>query len=223
MTKPAEPGGRVDPRTLRTILRPPSVTDVPTSPTVDPAPETASAGSPPGGATEGRRAAVALVFAPGADDTELLFIQRATAEGDPWSGQMAFPGGRVDPDDATTAGTAMRETSEEVGVDLGGAERLGALDDLEGGRITRRVTTVSAHAFWLPAPTPTSPNYEVAEALWVPFGHLLDTARHIDHYHPAAEAAFPGIQLDKPDQVVWGLTLRLLADLMARLGHPFLL
>lgn len=213
----ASRAGRLDAPRLRSVLRPP------VDQSGDRAPATAPDDGPTPPGAGGRRAAVALVFAPGVDDTELLFIQRATAEGDPWSGQMALPGGRVDPGDPGTVDTAIRETAEEVGVDLRPAERLGALDDLEGGRITRRVTTVSAHAFWLREPMPTSPNYEVAEALWVPVAHLLDPARYVDHYHPAAEAAFPGIQLDNPDQVVWGLTLRLLADLMGRLNEPFLL
>ncbi|MEM9131112.1 MAG: CoA pyrophosphatase [Actinomycetota bacterium] len=211
MTDPSPPSGRLDAPRLRSVLRPPPSGPGGRSGIGDAAPE------------GGRQAAVALVFAPGTADTELLFIQRATAEGDPWSGQMALPGGRVDPGDPDTVHTAIRETAEEVGVDLDGAERLGALADLEGGRITRRVTRVSAHAFWLPTPTPTSPNYEVAEALWVPMAHLLDRGRYIDYHHPAVDDAFPGIQLDNPEQVVWGLTLRLLADLMARLGHPFLL
>lgn len=170
----------------------------------------------------GRRAAVAAVFAPDAEDTALLFIQRATVDGDPWSGQMAFPGGRVEEADPDSHHTAQRETHEEVGIDLGRAERLGSLADVDGGRGTNRLVAVSAHCFWLPAPERPSPNYEVADALWVPVHQLLDERRYIDYLYPPAGTTFPGIQLDEPDQVIWGLTLRLLTDLMRRLDRPFI-
>ncbi|MEM8925911.1 MAG: CoA pyrophosphatase [Actinomycetota bacterium] len=169
-----------------------------------------------------RRAAVAAVFAPGAEGTELLFIQRATVDRDPWSGQMAFPGGRVEAGDADTIATAVRETGEELGLDIGGALHLGPLADVDGGRGTDRSIVVSAHCFWLDRPQPLHPNYEVAAGLWLPFDQLLDRRRYIDYLYPPAGARFPGIQLDEPSQVIWGLTLRLLADLMERLDHPFI-
>ena len=56
-----------------------------------------------------------------------------------------------------------------------------------------------------------TPNYEVADALWLPFGRLLESDRWIEYLYPPAGSHFPGIQLDVPDQVIWGLTLRLLA------------
>ncbi|MEL7156753.1 MAG: CoA pyrophosphatase, partial [Actinomycetota bacterium] len=138
------------------------------------------------------------------------------------SGQMAFPGGRVEPEDPDSHHTAQRETREEVGIDLGRAERLGSLADVDGGRGTNRVVAVSAHCFWLPVPERPSPNYEVADALWVPVHQLLDRSRYIDYRYPPAGTTFPGIQLDEPSQVIWGLTLRLLTDLMGRLGRPFI-
>src|SRR5260370_1555175 len=75
-------------------------------------------------------AAVAVILRDGDEGLEALFIHRAVRAGDTWSGQIAFPGGRRDPGDADLLATAIRETMEEVGVDLSGAERLGVLDDL---------------------------------------------------------------------------------------------
>src|SRR5437870_1501228 len=73
-----------------------------------------------------RRAAVAIVLRDGASGIEVLFIHRAEHPDDPWSGHMAFPGGRAE-DGEPPVLTAMRESAEEVGLDLGEAELLGGL------------------------------------------------------------------------------------------------
>src|SRR5215213_7642971 len=75
-----------------------------------------------------RRAAVALVLREGSEGPELLVIKRSEAEHDHWSGHMALPGGRVEPEDENLLATAARETFEEVGLDLGaGGEALARL------------------------------------------------------------------------------------------------
>jgi 8-oxo-dGTP pyrophosphatase MutT (NUDIX family) len=77
-----------------------------------------------------RLAAVAAVLRV-THEPELLFIKRADAPGDPWSGHMAFPGGRHDAVDASLAETAVRETREETAIDIVASGRLvGRLDDL---------------------------------------------------------------------------------------------
>jgi 8-oxo-dGTP pyrophosphatase MutT (NUDIX family) len=169
------------------------------------------------------RAAVAAVLRRGHAGAELLFIQRAAHPGDPWSGQIAFPGGRTDPDDPAPIDTARRETWEELGLELTDHHEMGTLLELDGGRATKRLVLVSAHGFWLEGERPAlTPNYEVAETLWVPLVELASPARHIDYYYPPAGASFPGVELDKENQVLWGLTLRFVSELFARLGHPFL-
>lgn len=170
------------------------------------------------------RASVAAVFRNGETaGTELLFIQRAVRHDDPWSGHMAFPGGRHQVEDASAQATAMRETAEEVGLDLAPARPLGTLTDLDGGQANRRFVLVSGHGFWLDGERPRlQPNHEVADVVWVPLQDLADPDRYVDHHYPPADADFPGIRLDGPDQVVWGLTLRFLGDLFRRLGRPFI-
>lgn len=172
------------------------------------------------------RAAVAAVFRadPTHRGTELLFIQRATKPTDPWSGQMAFPGGRKEAHDPSPQATAARETSEEVGLELDPASYIGSLTELDGGRANNRRIIVSAHAYWLDGPRPElRPNHEVADVVWVPLADLGDRNRYIDYEYPLTETLFPGIELDQDGQVIWGLTLRLLSDLFARLDHPFII
>ncbi|MHC5019166.1 MAG: NUDIX domain-containing protein, partial [Planctomycetota bacterium] len=76
-------------------------------------------------------AAVAVVLAGPPDDLAICFIKRAEHPDDPWSGQMALPGGRRDPEDAGQRAAAIRETREEVGLDLAPAEPLGELTHLQ--------------------------------------------------------------------------------------------
>jgi len=136
---------------------------------------------------------------------------------------MAFPGGRTDATDTDSSHTAERETIEEVALDLSGADRLGSLSDLLPTAGRGGLDVVRGHGYWLEGERPpTAPNYEVADIVWVPLSVLGDSNRYIDHYYPLSESTWPGIQLDNPDQVVWGLTLRFLADLFQRIDTPFI-
>src|SRR6185436_21144367 len=88
----------------------------------------------------GDQAAVAVILI-GSEATstlELLLIQRSERAGDPWSGHMALPGGRRDARDIDLRATAMRETREEIGVELSTARLLGRLDDLRPIRQSER-------------------------------------------------------------------------------------
>jgi 8-oxo-dGTP pyrophosphatase MutT (NUDIX family) len=167
----------------------------------------------------GQQAAVAIILDDGADGPRILFIERAESDGDPWSGHMAFPGGRVDPGDDGPRQAAERETMEETGVDLSAAEPLSRLDDLEG-RGGRPGLVVSAFVYQVAAPAALVPNHEVREALWVPLRHLLDPARHVTYPYPQGGSSyFPGILVGNERQVVWGLTYRFLEMFFAPLGR----
>ncbi|MDG2114485.1 MAG: CoA pyrophosphatase [Actinomycetota bacterium] len=173
-------------------------------------------------AYQGPSAAVAAVLRPGHDGPEMLFIERAAKEGDPWSGQIAFPGGRTDPGDDHSHATASRETLEEVGFDLSRTTPLGRLADQQGGpRGTRQTLRVSPHVCWFDGDRPSLElNHEVADVLWVPVVHIADEARHVDYeYPPLGSQTWPGVQLDAT-RVLWGLTLRMTEDLFSRVGHP---
>ena len=172
------------------------------------------------------RAAVALVLRPGAGGAgDVLLIERAEKDGDPWSGHMAFPGGRQDPGDPDPRFTAERETLEEVGLDLREAELLGQLDDLEGRHAGRPAgLVISAFVYHLPeAPPLVVQSEEVQRAFWVPLALLGEPARHVDYRmrHELGSFDMPGIRVgDAEGHVVWGLTYRFLESFLGLLGQP---
>jgi 8-oxo-dGTP pyrophosphatase MutT (NUDIX family) len=171
-----------------------------------------------------RHAAVAMVLRQRAGRPEVLFIERAERPGDPWSGHMAFPGGRVGPGDASPRYTAERETAEEVGVALADAELLGQLDDQEGRQGGRAANLViSAYVYHLEKPPPLRPNHEVREAFWFPVPDLVDPGRQVDYTWALVPGAprYPGIRVGDPRRhVVWGLTYRFLEVFFETLGEP---
>jgi 8-oxo-dGTP pyrophosphatase MutT (NUDIX family) len=169
-----------------------------------------------------KHAAVAAVLHESSAGPELLFIERAEHPLDPWSGHMAFPGGRVDPGDASPRHAAERETLEEVGLDLAGAELLGRLDDVEGAPPGFHSLVVSAFVYHLERRVPPTLNYEVRDALWVPMPALVDPDRRVPFYWPREqrETHYPGILVGHPDRhIVWGLTYRFLEIFFTALGH----
>lgn len=171
-----------------------------------------------------RRAAVALVLREHEGAAEVLFIERATRSGDPWSGHMAFPGGRIEEEDATTRAAAERETFEEVGVSLADADHLGLLAELQGNpRYRPSNLVVSAHVFHVEEPDPiVLEESEVAHALWFPLPDLLHPERHVDYSTPhVGDTTFPGIVVGEPDRhVVWGLTYRFLDIFLHAIERP---
>lgn len=171
-----------------------------------------------------RRAAVALVLRDRAEaGPELLFIERASHDRDPWSGQMAFPGGRLETADASLRHAAERETLEEVGLSLAAAAHLGRLDDLEGRNRGRPAgIVVSAFVYHHPDPGPLRTNYEVESAFWVPVRRLRETLHHVDYEHPELPGPrFPGIVVGEPHRhVVWGLTYRFVERFLEITGFP---
>jgi 8-oxo-dGTP pyrophosphatase MutT (NUDIX family) len=170
-----------------------------------------------------RQAAVSLVLRGEPERPEVLFIERARHPADPWSGHMAFPGGRMDPGDVDARAAAERETLEEVGLSLDGSLPLGRLDDLEGHHAGRAVgMVISAWVYHVAEPGALVTNHEVEEALWVPLDFIVDPERHLEFAHPdLAGRRFRGIVVGRPDRhVVWGLTYRFLDDFFQILDQP---
>ena len=173
----------------------------------------------PGG---GERAAVALLLHQSAEQKpRLLLIERARREGDPWSGDLAFPGGRLEPGDADERAAAEREMAEEVGLDLAAARFLGRLDDMSASLlpITVAAFVYVAESAALPA---LSLSDEVTEAFWVPLPHLFDRRRLREHRlrRGSAEHRFPALDLLGPGRpLLWGLSYRFTRSLGALVGE----
>jgi 8-oxo-dGTP pyrophosphatase MutT (NUDIX family) len=166
----------------------------------------------------GRRAAVALVLRDGPTGVELLFIRRAEHPEDPWSGQMAFPGGRSEPGDADLLATAVRETAEEIGVDLSReGEYLGSLDEVRAMARLRPVDlAITPFVFRLRGDVALSPNHEVRSTHWIPLEELVREDRRsvMDYAYQGSTLQFPCLRVE--DVVIWGLTYRMFVGFQER-------
>jgi len=170
--------------------------------------------------TEKTRAAVAVVLHQTGTGLRLLFIERAECEGDPWSGHIAFPGGRLEEGDQNGRAAAERETLEEIGLDLGAAEYLGQLDDLTGSALP---VLVSAFVYQVAPPGDFALSSEVKHAFWVPVEDLLDPERHLERRFPfrgLEDRILPAVYLLGPGRpLLWGITYRFVSRLLQLMGH----
>ena len=157
-----------------------------------------------------RPAAVSLVLVDGPAGAEILLIKRAERAGDPWSGQIAFPGGRQDPEDRDLLATAVRETREETGVELAAAERLGVLDDLVPRSVTLPLVIVRPFVFALPRRPVLTTNAEVQRAFWVALARLSEPAVQSQLTITLKDGVrtFPAYRLG--EDIIWGMTERIL-------------
>jgi 8-oxo-dGTP pyrophosphatase MutT (NUDIX family) len=161
------------------------------------------------------RAAVALVVRPRPHDLEILLIQRPTSERDPWSGHMALPGGRRNGEEEHLE-TAIRETREEVGIDLESIGLLlGRLDDLRPSTGGPQIA-VAPFVFAVGEEIEASPHpAEVAATVWVPLRHLAEPESAAEHLHVlpgGQQLRFPALAYD--GYVIWGLTYRMLIQFL---------
>jgi 8-oxo-dGTP pyrophosphatase MutT (NUDIX family) len=183
--------------------------------------EAALASRPPARVAEAvaARAAVALILREGTDGLEILFIRRAEHPQDPWSGQMAFPGGRAEPGEEDLKATAVRETAEEIGVDLErAAECLGTLDEVRAMARMRPVSlTIQPFVFRLREAIAPVLSDEVRSLHWIVLDDLLAAERRsvMDYVQEGATVQFPCLRVE--DVVIWGLTYRMLLGLQERI------
>ncbi|MGH7558721.1 MAG: NUDIX hydrolase [Gemmatimonadota bacterium] len=160
---------------------------------------------------EGQEAAVSVILRP-REDLEVLLVQRALRDADPWSGHVGLPGGRRHPDDADLLATALRETEEETGVSIATHGRaLGCLDEVEPATPGLPPIVIAPLVAAVPPETgAVADGREVTATLWVPLDTFRDPEARAEHLVEREDfrRVFPAIRLG--DRVVWGLTHRIL-------------
>ena len=155
-----------------------------------------------------------MIFAEGLSGLDICFIRRTEREDDPWSGHVAFPGGRAEADDTSASAVAERETFEEIGMALQQSQRIGVLPVLPK---IRRGLTLFPFIYFVDEATRSTAMVnapeEVASVFWVPFSHLLDpqAVTQLEYSLDELPATFPGVQFNA--HVIWGLTLHLVNSL----------
>ncbi|APG04593.1 coenzyme A pyrophosphatase [Luteibacter rhizovicinus DSM 16549] len=167
------------------------------------------------GATPRRAAAVLIGIRDDREQRVVLTVRTDTLQ--QHAGQVAFPGGRVEPDDVDVVATALRESEEEIGLDAGMVTPLGFLEAFEtisGYSVTPVVARIAANAVLKPDPG------EVAEVFEVPFAFFLEPA-NLRRY----TMDFRGHRRDMVEFLhagyrIWGVTAAILYNLLKRMGHP---
>lgn len=163
--------------------------------------------------TEGSRRAAVSVILSSKDAPKTLLIRRAERSGDPWSGQVAFPGGKSQETDRSVKDTAVRETMEEVGVDLGASSEF--LGYFRHFRTHTGDMDVVPALFLLKGDVQVRMNEEVTSYTWVDLkGLLSDATRSTHRLNFGGEATeVPAFKVG--EYVIWGLTHRIISTLIA--------
>ncbi len=163
-----------------------------------------------------KRSAVAMILHQRAEGLSILMIKRAERDGDPWSGHMAFPGGRMDPGDAHGLAVASRETEEEVGLTLDNSVPcIGRLSELRARSQGRQLPLiVSPYVFRIDEDPKLTPNHEVAETVWVPLDFIMDDSnRELMKFERGKfKGTLPFYMYQ--DRRIWGLSLVMLDELV---------
>jgi len=166
-----------------------------------------------------RAAAVALIVGAGeGGEPELLFIKRAERLGDPWSGHIAFPGGRHEPGDATLRETAVREAFEETGVDLArDGVVLGTLDDLRPRSPALPPVVVRPFVAIIAPRVTLTLSDECADAFWVPVADLRPPAAARETVIRVHGEELRVTSYRHGEHVIWGMTERILQQFLTYL------
>lgn len=160
--------------------------------------------------SERSRAAVALILTGSPD--RLLLIRRSQRRDDPWSGQLALPGGRHDPGDGDLFATALRETAEEVGISLDPGQLVARLDDFAPTIRTLPAMLVRPYVFRLESEPEIIVNGEVAATAWTPLDSFADHLGWQTMELAGQRRTVPGYNL--PLGLLWGMTERIVTPVI---------
>lgn len=163
-----------------------------------------------------RQAAVLIPVIAHENGATLLLTRRSDSLAS-HTGQIAFPGGRLDPGE-TVAEAALREAMEEVGLSADHVEPLGLSDAYE----TVTGFLVTPVVAWVrPGFTLTTDPREVADAFETPWDFLMDEANHRREYYDAPDGARRWFwAMPWGERYIWGATAGMLRSLWGRLHGP---
>jgi 8-oxo-dGTP pyrophosphatase MutT (NUDIX family) len=152
-------------------------------------------------------AAVAILLREDGDDYETLLVKRAIVRGDPWSGDMAFPGGKKTSQDKTLRDTVVREVSEETGLDLDSLIFIGAMPVIFSSiKPDRDVLPI---VYLYKGRPDIKLNLELTTYRWVHLKELRASRTF------AKIKEWEGEVFKLGDDIVWGLTYRMLDKLLS--------
>lgn len=163
-----------------------------------------------------KQAAVALILREAPADASVLIIKRAEREGDPWSGHLALPGGRAQPEDPDLLATAARETFEEIGLDLcPGSSFLGKLPVLNPRNPGLPETEITPFVALAPPAVTLRINHEVADAFWVSVGNLKREGLSETWSMRFGEIIRKWPAYPSEGGPIWGITERILTNFLS--------
>lgn len=152
--------------------------------------------------TDSADAAVAMLLKEDNKILQIFLVKRSPLQADPWSGHMAFPGGRRNPSDTNLKDTVMRETLEETRINLEKCRLLGTLSPINSEFISG--IRVLPFIFVCEESQEIELNYELSSYYWIPLDKLKDSICSIQIGNRNMPAYIIG------DEVIWGLTYRML-------------
>lgn len=161
-----------------------------------------------------QHAAVAMLLRNNGQGAEVLLIRRAEHDKDPWSGDLGFPGGRIEDLDSSPRAAAERETWEEIGFRLNEKNYLGRSDDLAGTYLS---VHISCFVYQVDYDIKFKLNGEVVDLFWVPIRTLLDPLRNqqLAFFYRGKNRNHPAINLSEwSERPLWGITYRLLDNFL---------
>lgn len=155
---------------------------------------------------EDSHAAVAILLRERNGDLEVFLVKRAEVEGDPWSGDMAFPGGKRSSKEEALGETASRETLEETAIDLRKKSKLGYMKPIFSS--VRTNIKVQPIVFFYDEEPEVHLNYELTRYLWAPLKELVQSKTE------EAVKGWFGEIYKYEGEIVWGLTYKMLKQLI---------
>ncbi|MGH9803362.1 MAG: NUDIX hydrolase [Blastocatellia bacterium] len=161
------------------------------------------------------QAAVALILREQSGVAEALIIKRAEREGDPWSGNLALPGGRAQANDTDLLATAARETHEEIGVDLhSSGEFIGQLPLISTRNPRLPALEISPLVAIAPTDLSFQFSHEVAAAFWVSVGRLKREGPSGEYRRQFGDVLQKWPAYPTEHGLIWGITERILTNFL---------